>query len=129
MKLFQDISLRSIKILNIGWATVAYFIMAIITIFILEKIYGRYDPKNYEKMSDFNLNVEMLSYVWLIGVLIYLARNLFPLIPFPFDGFFGYDHNKVKEVTGASAFAIFVVLFNERLQGYYSIIKKKLFDF
>lgn len=50
-------------------------------------------------------------------------------MPFPFDGFMGYDHNMVKEVTSAATFGTFVVLFNERLQGYYTVIKQKLFHF
>lgn len=129
MKLLKEITLRSIKLLNIGWATVAYFAMAILTIFILDKIYGKFDPNKYEKMSILDLNNSVILYVWLIGVITYLARNLFPLLPFPFDGFMGYDHNKVKEVTTASIFGVFVVLFNERLQGYYSIIKKRIFNF
>jgi hypothetical protein len=129
MKFLEDITLRSIKILNIGWATVAYFAMAIITIFILDKVYGKFDTNRYEKMSLFDLNKSVILYVWLIGVITYFIRNLFPLVPFPFDGFMGYDHNKVKEVTSAATFGVFVVLFNERLQGYYSIIKKRMFNF
>lgn len=49
MKLLKEITLRSIKILNIGWATVAYFVMAILTIFVLDKIYGKFDLKNMSK--------------------------------------------------------------------------------
>lgn len=129
MKLLKEITLRSIKILNIGWATVAYFVMAILTIFVLDKIYGKFDLKKYEQISIFDLSKSIVLYVWLIGVITYLARNLFPLMPFPFDGFMGYDHNMVKEVTSAATFGTFVVLFNERLQGYYTVIKQKLFHF
>jgi hypothetical protein len=75
------------------------------------------------------LNLSTVLYLWLIGVLIYVVRNLFPLIPFPFDGYIGYDHNKVKEVTNANIYAILIVLFNKRIQGYYSIIKERLFNF
>ena len=129
MSLYKEVVIRSIKILNIGWSTLAYFIMAVLTLYLLNKIYGEFDIKHYEKMSDFNFAVDFICYIWLIGVLIYVARNLFPLIPFPFDGVFGFDHNKVKEVTNASVFSIFIITFNKRMQGYYSIMKKKLFNF
>ena len=85
--------------------------------------------KYYEKMSNLNFTIDFLSYIWLIGVIIYIARNIFPLIPFPFDGIYGFDHNKVKEVTSASVFSIFIITFNQRMQGYYTIMKKKLFNF
>jgi hypothetical protein len=129
MNIYKEFIIRSIKIINIGWATSAYFIMAILTLYILHKIYGDFDTEYYEKMPMLNLSIDFVSFVWVLGVLMYLARNIFPLIPFPFDGFLGYDHNKVKEVTSATAFSIFIVTFNSRLQGYYSIIKKKLFNF
>lgn len=129
MKFYKDMCLRFIKILNIGWATIAYFIIAIITIDVIDKIYGNFDEDKYRKMSTFELNKSTLLYLWVIGVLIYIVRNIFPLIPFPLDGIMGYDHNKVQEVTSANLYAIFIMLFNKRLQGYYSIIKERLFDF
>lgn len=129
MSLYKEIVVRSIKILNIGWSTLAYFIMAVLTLYILNKVYGEFDVKYYEKMSNLNFTIDFLSYIWLIGVIIYIARNIFPLIPFPFDGIYGFDHNKVKEVTSASVFSIFIITFNQRMQGYYTIMKKKLFNF
>lgn len=127
MNFYKEFIIRSIKIINIGSATIMYFILAIIILYILDNIYGKFDIKYYEKMDNFNLSIEFLSYIWLIVVIIYIIRNIFPLLPFPFDGFFGYDHNKVKEVTSATAFSIFIYTFNERLQNYYAIIKKKFF--
>ena len=129
MSLYKEIVVRSIKILNIGWSTLAYFIMAVLTLYILNKVYGEFDVKYYEKMSNLNFTIDFLSYIWLIGVIIYIARNIFPLIPFPFDGIYGFDHNKVKEVTSASVFSIFIITFNQRMQGYYTIMKKNLFNF
>lgn len=129
MQLFREVLLRSIKIINIGWATVSYFILAVLTIFLLDKIYGKYNPKYYEKLSTFEINKEAIIYLWILGIFVYLVRNIFPLIPFPFDGLYGYDHNKVKEVTTAAIYAAFIVLFNERIQGYYTLIKQRLFNF
>ncbi len=129
MKIYTDICLRLIKILNIGWATIAYFVMAIGTLYVLQIIYGNFDEDKYKKMSTLDLNISMLLYLWVIGILIYLARNIFPLLPFPLDGYMGYDHNKVHEVTNANLYSIFIVVFNNRLQGYYQLIKDRLFDF
>lgn len=56
MKFYKDMCLRFIKILNIGWATIAYFIIAIITIDVIDKIYGNFDEDKYRKMSTFELN-------------------------------------------------------------------------
>jgi len=129
MNFYKEFIIRSIKIINIGWATVMYFILALIILHILNNIYGKPDAKYYEKMDTFNITIEFLAYIWLIGVIIYIIRNIFPLFPFLFDGIFGYDHNKVKEVTGATAFSIFIITFNDRLQNYYLILKDRLFGF
>jgi hypothetical protein len=132
-KLNKELIIRNIKILNIGWATVAYFFISIILIFMLDKVFDKlfdkYDEEEYEKRSDSEILFEFIIYIWTIGVIIYVIRNLFPLVPFIFDGYMGYNHNRVKEVTNATMFSIFIVTFNKRLQGYYNILKKRIFKF
>jgi len=125
----KELIVRNIKILNIGWATVAYFFISIFILFILDKLFDEFDEEEYKKKQDYEIIIEFILYVWLIGVLIYIIRNLFSLVPFPFDGYMGYDHNKVKEVTSATMFSIFIVTFNKRMQGYYNTIKERFFGF
>ena len=129
MLLYKDVCLIGIKVLNIGWATLAYYLMTIASLYLLHLIYGTFDENKYKHVSLFELNASMLLYLWVIGIFIYIARNLFPLFPFPLDGYMGYDHYKVKEVTSASLFSIFIVIFNNRLQGYYTLIKDRIFGF
>jgi len=116
----KEIFLRSTKILNIGWATVAYFLITLFTLFVLEKI--------YEKLTTRELVYDLIIYLWIIGVATYIVRNLFVLFPFPLDGIMGYDHTKVKEVTNATVFSIFIISLNPRIQGYYSILRNRLHD-
>ncbi len=122
----KEIFLRSTKILNIGWATVAYFLITLFTLFVLEKIYGKFDEKIYEKLTTRELVYDLIIYLWIIGVATYIVRNLFVLFPFPLDGIMGYDHTKVKEVTNATVFSIFIISLNPRIQGYYSILRNRL---
>jgi hypothetical protein len=122
----REFIIRSIKIFNIGWAAVAYFVIAIACLFTLEKIYGKFDEKKYEKMTTIELIIEVILYLWLIGILTYIVRNFFVEIPFPFDGFMGYQHNRVKEVVNATVFSIFIVSLNPRIQGYYTLLKNRL---
>lgn len=128
-KLEKEIFIRSAKIFNIGWATVAYFLIAIFVLFIFEKIYGKFDESKYEKKSTQEIILELIIYLWIIGVATYIVRNLFILVPFPLDGIMGYDHKRVKEVANATVFSIFIVALNPRIQGYYSILRKRLSKF
>lgn len=122
----REFFIRSTKILNIGWATVAYFLIALFVLFIFEKIYGKFDEKKYEKMKTSEIIYELIIYLWIIGVVTYIVRNTFLLVPFPLDGIMGYDHKKVKEVSNATVFSIFIVALNPRIQGYYSILRNRL---
>ena len=122
----KELFLRSTKILNIGWATVAYFLIALFTLFVLEKMYGKFDEKIYEKLKTSELIYDLIIYLWIIGIATYIVRNLFVLFPFPLDGIMGYDHKKVKEVTNATVFSIFIISLNPRIQGYYSILRNRL---
>lgn len=121
----RETIIRGIKFLNMGWATMCYFIIAVICLLLLERIYGTFDEKNYEKVSTRELIIEIITYLWVLCILIYLARNVFPLIPFPFDGYMGYDHMRVKEVTNATVFSIFIVSLNPRIQGYYKLLRDR----
>ncbi|NDE16422.1 hypothetical protein EBZ80_15970 [bacterium] len=125
----EELVRRSIKILNIGWATVAYFFLALLTVYALDHLFGKFDATRYAHVSTWIIILETLLYLWALGVLIYIVRNLFPLVPFPFDGIMGYDHTKVSEVKSAGVFAAFVVLFNVRLEGYYNLLKNRIFHF
>lgn len=126
MNVKKEVFIRSAKIFNIGWATVAYFFIALVVLFILEKIYGRFDEKKYEKMSTQEIVIELIVYLWVIGIATYIVRNLFTLVPFPLDGIMGYDHKRVKEVTNAAVFGIFIVALNPRIQGYYTLLRTRL---
>jgi hypothetical protein len=64
-------------------------------------------------------------------VLIYFARNLVELIPYPFDNFFGFHHKKVKELGAATAFT-FVLLYYQpnlnKMMKYLTVRWKNTFE-
>lgn len=121
----QDIIVRAIKILDIGWASIAYLLLAMVFIQFINFIYGDFDEKKEQEKSTVTLILELFLHAWLIGITIYLARNLFPLIPWPFDGVYGYSHLKVKEVVNATMFATFIVGLNERFRTQVSTLRER----
>lgn len=122
----KEIFLRSTKILNIGWATVGYFIFAVISLYLLELIYGKFDKEKYEKLETRELIYDLIIYLWIIGIITYIVRNIFLNIPFPLDGIMGYEHRRVKEVVNATVFSIFIISLNPRIQGYYNLLRDRL---
>ena len=107
----QDILMRSIKMLDIGYLTVIYVFFAIICAKITDMLYGEFDEKKEEQKSLVVLFIELIISLWLYGVLIYVIRNIVPLIPFPLNGFQGFDHLRVKEVYNASIFTFVFLLY------------------
>ena len=121
----QELTIRLIKLLDIGYAGAVYFICAFIVINIFNYIGGEFDINEEEKKTTGHLLFQVIVKIWLIAILAYIVRNLFELVPFPFEGVYGYQHLRVKEVTNSAIFFAFVVVFDSRLQSRVAILKDR----
>ena len=125
----NDILMRSIKIIDIGYITVLYIIISLICATITDKAMGDFDEKHESKKSLWQLTLEFVLVVWFYGVLIYIVRNIIELVPFPLNNYYGFSHKKVKELSSAMVFTFTFVLFsnylNKKFQFYYKVIKSK----
>ena len=125
--LSNDILMRSIKIVDIGYITILYIITSLICAIITDKVLGEFDEKVEAKKPVWKLTLEFILMVWLYGVLIYIVRNLISLIPFPLDNYHGFSHMKVKELSSAMVFSFTFLLFSKhfksKLDFYYKFIK------
>lgn len=101
-----EILIRSIKILDIGFITIIYFISAILISKFLNYLFGPYDPEKDKDKSKYLIGLELCGIIWLMGISIYLIRNIVEKIPSPFDTMYGFQHNKVKELSSAGIYTI-----------------------
>ena len=123
--LYQDLAIRGIKLLDIGWAAAAYFILALSCVYIIDKISPKFDQANEDKKSSAYIVAQIIVRIWLIGVLSYFARNLFQLVPWPFEGVYGYKHMNVKDVANSAVFVAFFVVFDTTLQKQVATLKSR----
>jgi len=104
----KELVLRSIKIFDVAMLTILYFVIGYLFSWIINKMYYNFDPNdNHIKFVVF---LEICGQVAVLGILIYLIRNLMNILPFPFQGIYGYEHKKVKELQSggvAVAFGVF----------------------
>ena len=122
----KELIIRTIKIIDIGFITIIYFIIGIFLAKKCDNFLGKFDEVKEEKKSIYKSLIELLLYLWFIGIVIYIVRNIVPLIPFPLDGIYGFQHLKVKKVTSTSIFCIAFLYFQKHYQNKIKYIYSKL---
>jgi len=102
-----EVTIRFIKMLDIGYITVIYFIMAVLIGKIFNYVFGYYNPETDTKKSTFMIGIELCALIWLMGVSTYIVRNIVSeLIPSPFENFHDFHHRRVKELGSASVYTL-----------------------
>jgi hypothetical protein len=122
---------RFIKILDIGYVTLIYFLLAIVIAVLMDKLYGEYNEKDENKKSTLRKTIDLVGMIWLNGVIIYIARNIVPLIPSPFNNINGFKHSRLKELESAYVFD-FVLIYTQknlvkRMEVFYDTVKSYFF--
>ena len=131
MPLLQDFLIRTNKMIDIGYITTIYFILGAIVANMITKFQTEFNNKEEDKRTVIKSSLSLVLLIWINGVLIYFARNLVELIPYPFDNFFGFHHKKVKELGAATAFT-FVLLYYQpnlnKMMKYLTVRWKNTFE-
>lgn len=122
----NELIIRSIKIIDIGFLTVFYFLIAFFSSVYIDKKLGQFDTRKADKKNIFILFLEIIVHIWLIGVFTYFVRNIIELVPYPLNGIDGYDHSKVKELGGGVVFTFVFFLFQTNLRDKLLYIYKRL---
>jgi len=124
----EDLLMRGIKLLDIGYINVLYVFVALIFAKLTDYLMGQFDSTDEIKKKKPRLTLEFILALWIYGIAIYFARNLVGLVPFPLDGYQGFDHHLVKELGSATAFTFTYVLFSDYIKSkmlfYYNVVLK-----
>ena len=122
----KEIIVRGIKIIDIGYITALYLILGILSAKFFDARLGIFDVNKEKKKPLWQSILELILYLWFIGVFIYFVRNVVPLIPFPLNGIYGFDHLKVKEVTSAATFSLAFLYFYQHYQDKIKYVLQKI---
>ena len=122
----HELSFTTVKMIDIAYL----FILASIVGYIISRILSRsfkFDPKNYPNTpaGKRKLAIEIVLEIGLIGIAIYLSRQLVQLAPFPFEGsklwnppknWVGYRHKTLREWENPFPIPFFIILFQDSLR-------------
>jgi hypothetical protein len=106
----------AVKILDIGYVTILFFLVGILFAKGFDVLYGKFDKHKYEKKSNWKIFTEIVLHIFAIGVVAYILRNIVQLIPFPLDGVAGFKHSLLKELEGGHILTVVLVLFQKNLE-------------
>jgi hypothetical protein len=111
----EDIIVRLIKMLNMGYTNVIYIIPTIFIATLLDKhIYSNIqigDTKKDEDKRIMILLIEIIIILTINGIVCYILRNVLQKMPFPFEGTYGFDHMKVMEIKNGAVITLVLMYF------------------
>lgn len=122
----REFIFRLIKISDIAYITVCYFIVGYFSGYYLDLFFTNLYGTDYNKKSKYVLLFEVVTQIICIGIVSYIGRNLVQLIPFPLDGVYGFEHIRVKEVASGAFLTVFLVMFQYSMQDKILHIKKSI---
>jgi hypothetical protein len=114
--LTKEIVIRSIKIVDIVFITVLYFLAGYGLAILLDALSEYFYGSEFSKKSRLVLIWEGVSQISLLTVISYIGRNIIQAIPFPLEGVYGFEHLRVKEVMSGGLLTMFTTLFFYNLQ-------------
>jgi hypothetical protein len=128
----QEIKIRMIKMIDISYISIINFIFAIIGAKLFDigyqKMIGEFNIEREKIKSQGRLFLEICIHFSLIGIFIYIARNAIQEIPFPLNGIFKFEHNKVKEISAPinTVMAFVFLYFQDVLRNKVSLFYSRL---
>lgn len=95
-----------VKVLNIGYITSVLVAAGTGVGLLVDGAVGLFEREAADDRSVPRLLVEIVLHFWLLGVILYVARNVFAVaLPSPLHGVQGLDHYRMQELTKIATFS------------------------
>ena len=101
-----------VKTLGVAWVGVACFVFAYLVSMTLYSLTSKLD-KHKSKLIVF---LEVCVQFGIIGAIIYGSRIFIKNIPFPLEGWYGYEHSTLGELRSLPLMVFIFMFFQRRTQ-------------
>jgi hypothetical protein len=125
-KLTREARFRFIKIMDMGYMVILYFMFGVFLSMITDFIFGGYTEEEIKAKSTPQLILELIAMIWFNMILFYIARNIMEFIPSPFNGLYGYDHSRLKEITDTAILGFTYLYFQNELRSKLLELKRRI---
>jgi hypothetical protein len=103
---------EAVKTLGVAWVGVLTFALA----FVLSMVLDRLTPPLDESKSKSRVFLEVCIQFGIVGAALYWSRVLIKNIPFPLEGWYGYEHSSLGELRSLPLFVFIFMFFQKRTQ-------------
>tara|TARA_B100000902_G_C26905238_1_gene714117 strand:- start:294 stop:674 length:381 start_codon:yes stop_codon:yes gene_type:complete len=122
----KELIIRGIKLLDISLLGIYYFFGGILVSLLINKLLPKYDEEKYKKITLVQLIFEISLNVSFIMVSAYFLRKIVQHIPFPLNGYYGYDHNRVSELKGGILISFAIISYQLNLKNKTNLLISKI---
>ena len=110
--MYDKLAFRLIKLTDIGLLGIYYLLGALIFISFFNSLSKRiFNTKKYpiKTLPTWKIILQICIQSAVICILGFFLRHFVRHIPYPFDGLYGYDHSRTKEVNGGIVIAFGII--------------------
>ena len=115
-KLYQQTGFYSAKIASISYIYVLHFLLGFSFAILLEKASGSFNQEKANGQLTVVILFHTLAQMMLVGVCVYILRNIGMIFPNPLEGVFGLEKNRIKEWVSGSLLSFTILFFYDNLK-------------
>ncbi len=101
-----------VRTLGVAWVGLICFVFAYVVSMALDRV----TPPLDESKSRARIFTEVSVQFAIIGAIVFLSRHLIKNVPFPGEGWYGYEHSALGELRSLPLFVFIFMFFQKRTQ-------------